>query len=155
VRPGALVDYENFEPPGRLGKRLGNIFVAVGSPRDPLGVADVGFAGRTLAWMAASFDDAPDTLHILAPTLPTRRELVARLERVNPDLTVVWLPTMLLVPLSWAAIGAQKLLRRGKPAINVAKVFASQRHDSSLIAAIEPRVEEYASGAARGSHAPA
>ena len=155
VRPGALVDYENFEPPGRLGKRLGNIFVAVGSPRDPLGVADVGFAGRTLAWMAACFDDAPDTVHILAPTLPTRRELVARLKRVNPDLTVVWLPTMLLVPLSWAAIGAQKLLRRGKPAINVAKVFASQRHDSSLIAAIEPRVEEYASGAAGGPHAPA
>ncbi|HEX6967166.1 MAG TPA: Gfo/Idh/MocA family oxidoreductase [Gemmatimonadaceae bacterium] len=133
VRPGALVDYDNFEPPGRLGKRLGNIFVAVGSPRDNLGVADVRFAGRTLAWMATHFDEAPQTLHILAPQLPTRRELVSRLRKVNPDLTVVWLPTALLVPLSWTAIGAQKVLRRGKPAVDVAKVFASQRYDTSRI----------------------
>ncbi len=46
VRPGALIDYRDFDPPGRLGKRLGNIFVAVGSSNDRLGVVDVGFAGR-------------------------------------------------------------------------------------------------------------
>ncbi|HET7563600.1 MAG TPA: Gfo/Idh/MocA family oxidoreductase [Gemmatimonadaceae bacterium] len=141
ARPGALVDYNNFEPPGRLGKRVGNIFVAVGSPRDALGVADVGFAGQTLAWMATHFDEAPDTLHILAPELPTRRELVSRLRRVNPDLTVLWLPTALLVPLSWAAIGAQKALRPGKPAVNVTKVFASQRYDTALAASVARQVQ--------------
>jgi nucleoside-diphosphate-sugar epimerase len=149
VRPGALVDYRHFEPPGRLGKRLGNVFVAVGSPRDPLGVADVRFAGRTIAWMAAHFEEAPDTLNLLSPALPTRRELVAALRRSNPDLTVVWLPTAVLVPLSWLAIGLQKLLRPRRPAVNVAKVFASQRYDTSRIAELMPRVQAPSGDVAR------
>jgi hypothetical protein len=32
VRPGAIIDHSAFDPPGRLGKRLGGSFIAVGSP---------------------------------------------------------------------------------------------------------------------------
>lgn len=141
VRPGALVDYADFDPPGRLGKRLGNLFVAVGWPSDRLGVADVSFSARTLAWMVREFDAAPDVLNLLDPELPTKRELLRQLRRTNPDLRVVWLPMPVLLPLSWGALLLQKVLRPGRPAINVAKVFAAQRYDTGRIAALAPRVE--------------
>ena len=141
VRPGALVDYKDFDPPGRLGKRLGNIFVAVGSPRHRLGIVDVGFAAEVLAWMVDHFDEAPSPLNLLQPELPTKRELLARLKVGNPDLSVVWLPTAVLHPLSWFAFGLQKAIRPGKPAINVAKVFSVQRYDTSRVAQLAPKVE--------------
>jgi len=143
VRPGALLDYRAFEPPGRLGKRLGNIFVAVGGPREPLGVVEVEFAAKVLAWMAEHFDDSPELLNLLAPVLPTRRQLVSRLRRSNPDLTVVWLPTFAVIPLSWMAMLLQKMLRPRKPAMNVAKIFAQQSYDTSRTASLSPSVGEY------------
>ncbi len=133
IRPGALVDYRDFEPPGRLGKRLGNVFVAVGSPGDRLGVVDVGFAGRFLAWMTDNWESVPSPLNLLDPVAPTKRELLNRLRKANPDLTVVWLPWFLLVPLSWVATLGQKLLHPRKPAIDVAKVFSVMPYDTSAL----------------------
>jgi nucleoside-diphosphate-sugar epimerase len=134
VRPGALVDYRDFDPPGRLGKRVGNIFVAVGSPGERLGVVDVGFSGRFLAWMVDQWDGVPSPLNLLDPLSPTKRALLDQLRKGNPDLSIIWLPTVVLVPLSWLATFAQKVLRPGKPAIDVAKVFAVQEYDTSGIA---------------------
>jgi len=140
VRPSALVDYRHFDPPGLLGKRVGNVFVAVGMPGHELGVVDVVFAAQTLAWMVRHFDDAPAILNLFDPKLPTRRDLLQRLHRTNPDLTVVWLPPIVLVPLSWFAIAIQKILRPRQPAINVAKIFARLRYDTSRIAALAPAI---------------
>ena len=142
VRPGALVNYGDFDPPGRLGKRLGNFFVAVGSPRDKLGVVDVGFAGRFLAWMTDTWDSVPSALNLLDPISPTKRELLDHLRKANPDLTVLWLPTLVLVPLSWLATGLQKVIRPGKPAINVAKVFSVLPYDTSAIAQLAQSVDD-------------
>jgi predicted dehydrogenase/nucleoside-diphosphate-sugar epimerase len=136
VRPGALVDYAEFEPPGRLGKRIGNVFVAVGSPRDRLGIADVDFAARVLGWIAENFEQAPDVLNLLAPDLPTKHDLLARLRRSNPGLIVVWLPRPVLIPLSWLATAVQRLTRPGKPVITLAKVFAVQPYDTSAARAL-------------------
>ena len=144
IRPGALVDYRDFDPPGRLGKRLGNIFVAVGSSSDRLGVVDVGFAGRFLGWMTDAWDHVPTPLNLLDPVSPTKRELLDRLRQANPDLTVVWLPRMVLVPLSWLATLAQKALRPGKPAIDVAKVFSVLPYDTSAIAKLASQVDQSA-----------
>ncbi len=140
ARPGAIIDERSFDPPGKLGRRIGNIFVAVGSPGDTLGVVDVAFAARTLVWMVDHFETAPAALNILAPELPRKRMLIKRLRRSNPDLTVVWLPRLVLHPLSWAATGAQKVLRPGKPATNVASVFARQAIDTSGIAHLAPEI---------------
>jgi hypothetical protein len=141
VRPGALVNYADFDPPGRLGKRLGNFFVAVGAPGHRLGVADVSFCGRVLAWMVDNWSGAPERLNLLDPVLPTKRDLLHQLKHGNPDLTVIWLPTVLLVPLSWLAMGLQKLLRPGQPAIDVAKVFSVREYDTSQVAALVARME--------------
>jgi predicted dehydrogenase/nucleoside-diphosphate-sugar epimerase len=124
MRPGALVDYSNMDPPGRLGRRLGNVFVAVGSPGDRLGVVSVHFAADVLAWMVDHFDEAPRTFNLFDPELQTKRELLARLRRSNPDMGVVWLPSLVLHPMSWAAIVLQKILRPRKPATNLAKFFS-------------------------------
>jgi predicted dehydrogenase/nucleoside-diphosphate-sugar epimerase len=141
VRPSALVDYRSFDPPGLLGKRVGNIFVAVGMPGHLLGVVDVAFSARALAWMVNHFDEAPDILNLFDPKLPSKRELLTRLRRTNPDLTVVWLPTVALVPLSWLAIALQKVLHPRRAAINVARVFAPLRYDTSRIAGLAPAIE--------------
>ena len=140
VRPGALVDYAEFEPPGRLGKRIGNVFVAVGSPRDRLGIADVDFAARVLGWIADNFEQAPEVLNLVAPELPTKRDLLVRLRRTNPDLSVVWLPRPVLIPLSWMALLLQKALRPGRPAMHLARVFAVQVYDPSGIAQLAGRL---------------
>lgn len=142
VRPGALVDYRDFDPPGRLGKRLGNIFVAVGSPGQRLGVVDVAFSGRLLAWMTDAWDQAPAQLNLLDPIQPAKRDLLRQLRVGNPDLRVVWLPTLILHPLSWFAIALQKVLRPGKPAINVAKVFSVSSYDTSRVAALAKQMEQ-------------
>ena len=144
ARPGALVNYGDFDPPGRLGKRLGNFFVAIGSPSDRLGVVDVGFAGRFLAWMADSWDSAPSPLNLLDPVSPTKRELLDHLSKANLDLTVLWLPTVVLVPLSWLATVLQKIIRPGKPAINVAKVFSVLPYDTSSISMLAKNVDSLA-----------
>ena len=139
VRPGALVDYAAFDPPGRLGKRLGNLFVAVGSPGQRLGVVDVALAGRVLAWMTDHWPEARSPLNLIDQGLPSKRDLLRRLRADNPDLKVVWLPTVLLAPLSWLAIAVQWALRPGRRPINVAKVFAVQAYDTHAAAALVER----------------
>jgi predicted dehydrogenase/nucleoside-diphosphate-sugar epimerase len=142
ARPGPLVDARNFEPPGRLGRRIGNFFIAVGAPGHRLPMTDVVFAAQSLVWLLDSFPSAPDTLNLLDPVLPTKRDTLKRLKIMNPDISVIWLPTALLIPLSWTALLAQKLLRPGKPAMNIAQAFASGRYDTSLVASIAQRMKQ-------------
>ncbi|HJQ10497.1 MAG TPA: Gfo/Idh/MocA family oxidoreductase [Gemmatimonadaceae bacterium] len=146
VRPGPLVDFENFEPPGRLGRRIGNFFVAVGTPRHRLAITNIAFAARVLTWMLDSFDSAPETLNLLDPVLPTKRDVLDRLRTRNPDLTVIWLPMPLLSLLSSFASVAQKVVRPRKPVMNVARAFESPAYDTSRIASVaslmnSPRAE--------------
>jgi len=140
VRPSALVDYRQFDPPGLLGKRIGNIFVAVGMPNHQLGVVDVVFSAQTLAWMVRHFGQAPPFLNLFEPELPTKRELLVRLHRTNPDLTIVWLLPAFLYPLSWFAFALQKVMRPRSAAINVAKIFARLRYDTSGITKLAPAI---------------
>lgn len=141
VRPSAIIDYRNFDPPGLLGRRVGNFFVAAGMPGHKLGVVDVVFCGEAIAWMARNFDAAPRVVNLFEPTLPTKRELIAQLRRANPDLTVVWLFPAVLYPLSWFALALQKLLRPGKPAMNIAKMFARLQYDTSLSAGLASAIK--------------
>jgi hypothetical protein len=99
--------------------------------------------------MADHWEATPGHLNLLDPVLPTKRDLLHQLKLGNPDLTVIWLPTVLLVPLSWLAIGLQKLLRPGRPAIDVAKVFAVQDYDTRQVAALVSRLEEAAPSTAK------
>lgn len=141
VRPGPIVNAANFEAPGRLGKRIGNIFVAVGSPSDRLAIVDAAFAGRFLAWAVDEWEQVPAKLNLIGPQSPSKRDLITIMRRSNPDLTVVWLPSLILRPLSWFATLVQKVLRPRTTAIDVAKPFAVIRYDPATIARLAARME--------------
>jgi predicted dehydrogenase/nucleoside-diphosphate-sugar epimerase len=141
LRPGAIVDWRQFDPPGKLGRRLGNLFVAVGSRDDTLGVVDVGEAARVAIWAALGGHEAPEVLNVVDPDLPDKRRLIRQLRDSNPGLRVVWLPRGILWPLSWMAIGIQKILRPGSPAVDVAKVFARRAYDPTEALRVRRQIE--------------
>ncbi len=143
ARPGAIIDYDAFEPPGRLGRRIGNVFVAVGPRNGQVGTVSLKFAAQTLAWMMLRFDEAPDELNVLDPRLPTRRELVQRLKRRNPDLRVVWLPQPLLAPVSGLGVLSQRVFRRGNEPVRIDRAFATERYHTGRIRALFDEINAF------------
>jgi nucleoside-diphosphate-sugar epimerase len=127
VRPGPLIDNDAFDPPGKLGRAIGRVFVAVGSPGATIPVCDVARAGRLTAWTATHFDETGPVVHAVDPTPATRRSLVARVRETAPGVRVIWLPAPLLAVASWGALAAQKILRPRKPAISLQAAFSSPR----------------------------
>ena len=142
VRPGAIVDNRRFNPPGRLGKRIGPAFVAVGPKRDEMGVVDLSFAASTLAWLATHPQESPSALNLLDPDLPTRRTLVERLRVSSPGIRVFWLPRPVLWILDPIAGLAQRLLRRGRPPIKLRNVFGSRPYTTEGIRRIATAIED-------------
>lgn len=136
VRPGAVVDGDDFEPPGRLGRSIGPLFVAVGSSEERMGVVDRGFAARMIARGTLHFDEFPSVLHLLDPELPTRGELVDKLKIRRPDVRVVWLPRFLLPALDPMAVLAQRLLQPGEQPISLTEVFGDRHYDTEQIAKV-------------------
>jgi len=131
VRPGAIIDYDDFDPPGRLGKRLGNLFVAVGGRREKMGVVSLEFCARAIAYLVQDMD-GPEILHLLDTELLARRDLVEQLRRRNPDLRVVWIPRWCVRPLGLLAMGVQRVLRPGGTPIDVAAIFGNRQYDNHL-----------------------
>jgi predicted dehydrogenase/nucleoside-diphosphate-sugar epimerase len=131
VRPGPLVDFRSFAPPGRLGREVGPYYVAVGSKRSRLSLCDVSTAARIIRSYASSYDKAPAVLNIIEGTPPTRAELVARLREARPDLRVVWFPGWLLWLLNGPLMLAQRLFLGMEP-IDVYRAFASERYRTDL-----------------------
>jgi hypothetical protein len=80
-------------------------------------------------------------INLFDPELPTKRDLIAHLRKANPDLTVVWLVPAVLVPLSWFAFALQKMIRPGKPALSIAKLFGRLAYDTSSIARLAPAIQ--------------
>jgi predicted dehydrogenase/nucleoside-diphosphate-sugar epimerase len=142
VRPGALIDREDFDPPGRLGKRLGNLFVAVGNPGETLGVVDLGFAAAALCWLIEHPEDAPPLINLLSPELPTKRELVSVLRERNPALRVMWVPRFAVRPLAFGLRLLQRALRPRRAPIDIAKVFDHRSYETVTIARLAPAIVE-------------
>lgn len=136
VRPGAIIDYDDFDPPGRLGKRVGDTFVAVGSKKEELGVVGLDFCARAIAQLVEE-DQAPAVVHLLDPELPSRRDLVTRLRQRNPDVRVFWLPRWTVRPLGLFATALQKMLRPGSKPVDVAAVFGNRRYDTARVSQLE------------------
>jgi nucleoside-diphosphate-sugar epimerase len=127
VRPGPLVESDAFDPPGKLGRAVGPIFVAIGNPSSTIPICDVEQAGRLIAWTATHFEEAEAVVHAIDPIVASRRDLVARVRKTTPGVRVIWFPAPLLALASWGALAAQKLLRPRKPAISLRAAFNSPR----------------------------
>lgn len=132
VRLGPLVDYRSFAPPGRLGREVGPLFVAVGGPRSELSVCDVCTAAQVIRYLTEQFDEAPQVLNLVESPPPTRRELVARIKTIRPDLRFMWLPFPILKLMGGALKLLLRILKPGKPAVDLYAAFASERYDTTL-----------------------
>jgi nucleoside-diphosphate-sugar epimerase len=136
IRPGPLVDYAAFHPPGRLGREMGPWFVAIGGKRTALSVCDVGTAARVIRSYAEDFDAAPPLVNLVESPAPARRDLLSRYLSDRPDLKAFWIPGILLRLLS----GPLKLVQRvalgsAKP-VDVYAAFSSERYDTALAATV-------------------
>jgi nucleoside-diphosphate-sugar epimerase len=132
VRPGPLVDYEAFDPPGRLGKEVGRIFVYVGSKRSRLSICDVRTAAKVIRAYAVGFDSMPAVLNLVEPKAPTRGELVSHLLKGRPDLRAVGMPFILLRVLSPPVKLLQSLLFPGRKPVDIYSIFTSETYDTTL-----------------------
>jgi predicted dehydrogenase/nucleoside-diphosphate-sugar epimerase len=139
VRPGPLVDYASFQPPGRLGRELGPWFVAIGGKQSPLSVCDVGTAARVIRWYAQDFVEAPQMLNLIEAPPPVRRELVGRLRQERPDLSVLWCPGIILRATSPLLKVLQRWLLGSKKPSDVYAAFASERYKTDLAANVIQR----------------
>jgi predicted dehydrogenase/nucleoside-diphosphate-sugar epimerase len=132
VRLGPLVDFGDFTAPGRLGRDVGRLFVTMGTPSSPLSVCDVHTAAKVIGHYANAFSTAPRLVNLLEVPAITRGDLAARLRKTRPELRFLWLPFPVVRFLSLVATGLQKVLRPGRPALDVYSAFKSERYDSSI-----------------------
>ncbi|MEQ1794897.1 MAG: NAD-dependent epimerase/dehydratase family protein, partial [Nitrospira sp.] len=139
IRPGPLVDFSDYQPPGRLGRELGAIYVAVGPRSSRINLCDVGTAAQVIRATVHDIDAAPAVLNLVEPTAPTREELLARWLKIRPDLKALWLPSLVLSVLSPILILLQRIVLRGKPPIDIAAAFASERYNTALAGQVVER----------------
>jgi len=136
IRLGPLVDFNFFEAPGRLGKEVGPLFVAVGSKNSKLSLCDVHKAAKVILYYASSFKEAPPILNLVEPTPPTRGELVTLLKKARPDLKCVWLPAFFLKVASPFLKILQRIFLPGKKPIDIVAVFSTESYQTDLAAEI-------------------
>jgi hypothetical protein len=136
IRPGPLVDFAAFQPPGRLGRELGPWFVAIGGKRSPLSVCDVGTAARVIRSYVERPDAAPPMVNLVEAPPPTRAALADRIRADRPDLRFIWVPAWLLRALSPVMKLAQRLLLHAEKPIDVYAAFASEHYRTDLAASV-------------------
>lgn len=129
IRLGPLVDFAEFTPPGRLGRDVARVFVAMGSRRKPLSVCDVRTAAAVIRDYAESFDDAAPMLNLLEVPPTTRGDLADRTRRNRPELKFFWMPFPVLKALSLLATLLQKALRPRNAALDLYAAFKSENYD--------------------------
>ncbi len=133
IRPGALVDFDAFEAPGRLGREVGPLFIAVGDRRSRLSICNVQTVAQVVAAYLREFDSAPMVVNLIEPEAPTRGDLASHLLKRRPDLKIVWIPGAVFWTLSFTLKGLQRLVLRGQKPIDLWSTFSSEMYDNSLI----------------------
>jgi predicted dehydrogenase/uncharacterized protein YbjT (DUF2867 family) len=139
VRPGPLVDYAAFQPPGRLGREVGPWYVAIGGRQSPLSVLDVGTGARVIRSYVEDFEQAPPMVNLVESPAPARAELARRLRDVRPDLRIIWFPALLLRILSGPARLAQRWMMGMTNPVDLAAAFSSERYRTDVAAAVIAR----------------
>lgn len=134
LRPGPLVDFNAYEPPGRLGRELGPLFVAVGPRSGRLSLCDLRTAAKVVRATVDDIDAAPPIVNLIEPEAPTRAELLSLWLQKRPDLTPIWLPAWALAVLSPLAKLAQRVVLPRSAPVDLAAAFASEHYDAALAA---------------------
>ena len=136
IRPGPLVDYNAFSAPGRLGREVGPLFVAIGSKNDKLSICNVLTAAEVIRNYVECFDAMPPILNLIETNSPTRGELVSHLLNIRPDLKAIRIPSSPFWLISTVLKILQRVLRPRKKPLDIYAAFASEKYNSDLAAKI-------------------
>jgi len=139
IRPGPLVDYRDFAPPGRLGREVGPWFIAIGSRRAELHVCDVWTAARVVRSYVQDFGAAPPLLNLLEHPAPTRHQLAQHYSARRPDLRFRWIPSFVIAMLNVPAKLAQRLLLGTKQPVDLRSAFSSEPYSTDLASQVISR----------------
>ena len=142
VRPGPLVDYENFEPPGRLGREVGPWFAYIGGKKSRLSLCSVPMAAEVLREFVNDFENMPPVLNLVEPGSPTRGELVSILLNARPDLKAFRIPFWFLRISAPFLKLVQIILRPKAKPVDIYAAFSAEKYDSTLAAKIIEKVME-------------
>jgi hypothetical protein len=134
IRPGPLVDYSAYAPPGRLGREIGPLIVAMGPKRGALSVCDVTTAARVVRSYLEDFQNSPPVLNMVEAPAPSRLALMDRYRQQRPDLRVMWFPAWLLRAMSGPLKLVQRVALGSKEPVDVAAAFAAERYRTDLAA---------------------
>ena len=136
IRLGPLVDYDNFTPPGRLGREVARLFVGMGTRRGALSVCSVATAAAVIRSYAGDFDQAPPMVNLIEVPAPTRGELADRLRAVRPDLRFLWLPFPVVRALGAALKIALRTVRPGKPTVDLYSAFKPEYYSGEIASTV-------------------
>jgi predicted dehydrogenase/nucleoside-diphosphate-sugar epimerase len=142
IRPGPLVDFTDYEPPGRLGRELGPVYVAVGPRSSRLSLCDVSTVAQVIRATVHDIDAAPSFVNLVEPDAPTRDKLLSLWLEKRPDLKSIWIPAIALSLLSPVLILLQRIILRGKTPIDIAAAFSSERYDTTVAAQVIQRARK-------------
>jgi len=138
IRPGALIDWEEPELPGLMGRHLfGRWHLGLGRPSLPIAVCDVARCAEAIAWCATHFDRAPAVLNLFDPEMATRGALVRRLRARGWIGRVVWVPISLISAGLVVAQTAMALLHGRMPGrLAVWSILRPRRYDARLTTSV-------------------
>lgn len=136
IRLGPLVDFSSFGAPGRLGREVGPLYVAMGMPGSRMSVCDVRTASNVIRYYIENFESVPPMLNLVESPQPTRGALVKRLRAARPDLSIMWLPLSVVWVLSALLKLVLRLLKPGKKPLDLYSAFVSERYNAALAAKV-------------------
>lgn len=134
VRPAALIDLEDIDVPGLVGRRLfGRWHLGFGRPGLPFAACDVGIAAAAIAWIAQQFADAPTVVNLMDPAINTRARLLRLFRERGWRGRFVWVPIRLLAGAVQMLSRALALARRSAaPTLAVWSVLRPRRYDATV-----------------------
>ena len=133
LRPGPLVDYANFEAPGRLGRQVGSKFIVLGSKKSRLSVCDVNEAAKIIVHYVNNYRDSPPALNLVSPSTPTRQELISRLAEIRIGFKSIFISDLVVSLISFALKIVQKIIAPTKKPVDVKAAFSSEKYDTALV----------------------
>jgi predicted dehydrogenase/nucleoside-diphosphate-sugar epimerase len=136
IRLGPLVDYNSFEPPGRLGRDAGPFFIAMGNPWNRISVCDVTTASNVIRYYITDFEDSPKLLNLVEAKPQKRSYYTKLLKQRRPELSVVWVPDLILRFLSLLLKVVLKIMKPGKKPLDLHAAFSSEQYDTKLASSV-------------------
>jgi len=149
IRLGPLVDFNDYAPPGRLGREVGRRFICMGNRGEKLSVCDIETAAKVIRFYVERFEESPPILNLVEPDAPSRKELFEKLKKIRPDLSAVYVPGFLVKSISPPMKLLQKILMPGRKPIDIYSAFSSENYGIDLarkvISLADPRSTQEAS----------